>query len=437
VRPDVARRTDGTFFVAWASGPFAGLDAYYGGSSDGDGSGIFARDFDLADEPEGRERPVNGTVPGEQRYPDLAFGDTGKVAIVWESQGEEGREVDRIVARVFDVITPACGDADEDGDGSASDALFVLQAAVGSRSCAACLCDVNDSGTQTAADALIVLRDALGAEAALSCPACEQPAVAFGLESDVPCWGAHVEIGAGAVPAGAAESCKAEPSLALLGCTASFSSDAGALVFDARGCFLTDTDLFSCSVSPQEAAAMAAASTTACGCGCAETCPTTPVLCAQTEGEPACAAPAAVEAFANPVSTAFASVNVGQATVTSSTTCETCCDFSDDATVSLESDVVVTELLVRFSSGRDLSCFEDVSCDAVSLSAGPAFARFEADGDTVALCISDPVGIDGPVSLGSCDVSTGSITHGPAEVVRALGANLEPIDPKPSVVLGD
>lgn len=57
----------------------------------------------------------------------------------------------------------------------ASDALFVLQAAVGVSSCDACLCDVDNSGGTTpvtASDALRVLKRAVDATIVLLCPPC-------------------------------------------------------------------------------------------------------------------------------------------------------------------------------------------------------------------------------------------------------------------------
>jgi len=57
----------------------------------------------------------------------------------------------------------------------ASDALYVLQTAVGTKSCATCICDVNRSRTITAGDALIVLKFAVGQPLTLSCFACVPP----------------------------------------------------------------------------------------------------------------------------------------------------------------------------------------------------------------------------------------------------------------------
>jgi len=55
---------------------------------------------------------------------------------------------------------------------TASDALFVLSAAVGTRSCLLCVCDVNSSGRVTATDALTLLRAAVGLSGTLICPPC-------------------------------------------------------------------------------------------------------------------------------------------------------------------------------------------------------------------------------------------------------------------------
>jgi len=71
----------------------------------------------------------------------------------------------------------ACGDPNGDGNVSASDALFVLGAAVGLQICDACVCNV-DAGSGGApissGDALRVLRAAVGLDASsLICTSCE------------------------------------------------------------------------------------------------------------------------------------------------------------------------------------------------------------------------------------------------------------------------
>ena len=66
-----------------------------------------------------------------------------------------------------------CGFPVTDGEKpAASDALATLKAAVGTTSCALCVCDINDGGTVGASDALGILRAAVGIETALDCPAC-------------------------------------------------------------------------------------------------------------------------------------------------------------------------------------------------------------------------------------------------------------------------
>jgi hypothetical protein len=65
-----------------------------------------------------------------------------------------------------------CGDASEDEDVSATDALLVLRTAVGTRTCDLCLCDVNGNGAVSSSDALLVLREAVGQSVTFNCPAC-------------------------------------------------------------------------------------------------------------------------------------------------------------------------------------------------------------------------------------------------------------------------
>ena len=55
---------------------------------------------------------------------------------------------------------------------TATDALFVLQAAVGSQMCAPCVCDVNNSAGTTSTDALIVLQASVGQPVSFTCPPC-------------------------------------------------------------------------------------------------------------------------------------------------------------------------------------------------------------------------------------------------------------------------
>src|SRR6185369_6025345 len=77
-----------------------------------------------------------------------------------------------------DVVRP-CGTSDASArEPNATDALFVLQGAVGiAGSCGRCLCDVDSSGAVSAVDALTTLRRAVGTGAALHCPACTCTAI--------------------------------------------------------------------------------------------------------------------------------------------------------------------------------------------------------------------------------------------------------------------
>jgi hypothetical protein len=65
-----------------------------------------------------------------------------------------------------------CGDFDFSGAVKASDALAILQTAVGSAACELCVCDVDGSTAITATDALITLTLAVGLPAESACPPC-------------------------------------------------------------------------------------------------------------------------------------------------------------------------------------------------------------------------------------------------------------------------
>jgi hypothetical protein len=65
-----------------------------------------------------------------------------------------------------------CGDATEDGVITATDALAALQAAIGTRVCLPCVCDVDNSGATTASDALRLLQAAVGQPVELVCVPC-------------------------------------------------------------------------------------------------------------------------------------------------------------------------------------------------------------------------------------------------------------------------
>ena len=67
----------------------------------------------------------------------------------------------------------SCGDANGSGSIAASDALLVLNAAVGQDECEPCRCDTDASGLVTSVDALRVLNAAIGLDVPLTCPRCD------------------------------------------------------------------------------------------------------------------------------------------------------------------------------------------------------------------------------------------------------------------------
>jgi len=69
----------------------------------------------------------------------------------------------------------ACGDTDDSGTITATDALFTLRAGVGVAVCDDCVCDVDSSGggsSVTATDALRILQNGIGLPTPLNCPPC-------------------------------------------------------------------------------------------------------------------------------------------------------------------------------------------------------------------------------------------------------------------------
>ena len=72
----------------------------------------------------------------------------------------------------LDPDSVACGDADQDGAVTATDALLSLGVAVAARPCADCICDVDASGAKSTTDALAILRRVIGLDVNLQCPSC-------------------------------------------------------------------------------------------------------------------------------------------------------------------------------------------------------------------------------------------------------------------------
>jgi hypothetical protein len=94
--------------------------------------------------------------------------------------------------------------------------------------------------------------------------------------------------------------------------------------------------------------------------------------------------------------------------------------------IELADAVNVTELRVRLQGDVDSTC---LYCEAWGSEI------VDRDDGTVEFCIFRQEGIEGPTVLSPCFGNVGSITPGPAEVLRARGQNFDPIDPP--VVIND
>ena len=111
--------------------------------------------------------PCAPVIPGEL-LGSVAGHESGRFVVSWNG---DYRVEPQVFIKRF-TLSPHCGDADDDGEHDTSDALHVLRAAVGTTSCAGCICDVSGSGTVTAADALTVLRHATDQSVNLQCSSC-------------------------------------------------------------------------------------------------------------------------------------------------------------------------------------------------------------------------------------------------------------------------
>ena len=172
-RPRVATGSDGSFTVAWEASP-----------QDGSSRGVFAQRFAADATPLGTEFQVNSFTAGSQYQAAISNDGVSEVVVVWQSP-QDGR-ADGIYGQRFDTDVIAggtCGDpisfaastaarAFLGAAVTASDALATLQAAVGLLTCQLCVCDVNGSGSLSATDALTILQYAVGQPLTLDCPAC-------------------------------------------------------------------------------------------------------------------------------------------------------------------------------------------------------------------------------------------------------------------------
>jgi len=140
----------------------------------------------LEDDP---ELPVNGSTPeiintafriNRSQDADRFFrGSLDELALYGRALSQE--EVEAHYAALDKCAEEKCIDYDggcklcgfPSSGGSAplaGDALAVLRAAVGSRKCNRCVCDVDEGGSVVATDALITLKKAVGQSVSLQCP---------------------------------------------------------------------------------------------------------------------------------------------------------------------------------------------------------------------------------------------------------------------------
>lgn len=97
--------------------------------------------------------------------------DSAGTRVFLDSDCDLGGGNDDGSVEVFRSTACACGaPATRRSTPLASDALYALNAAVGSASCTLCECDTDDSGAVLTSDALRILKNAVGQPIALDCP---------------------------------------------------------------------------------------------------------------------------------------------------------------------------------------------------------------------------------------------------------------------------
>jgi len=421
---------NGDVVVAWSHGD-------PNSAGDGSDAGLFAQVFDPKGYPIGDPRILNEITQDAQIDPEIARIGDNRIIIVWESDVSAIApfETGEVSARAFEISDLACGDATADGAVTATDALLALSAAVGNAECAACLCDADGSGTTSASDALALLHASVGLGAELTCPQCPSGAgTGIELATNGECYGTHVEIPASALPTGGV-GCTLDPYVKGLACVSSLSIDTNGLHLDVRDtssdvddCTLDAMTLLSCRGEEAAVAEMAEAAVVTCGCGCKAEC-ATPRVCVSSGEGPTCSVPVNLSTRKATHGTKTAvSVNVtamaASSVSTTSFSCGTCCNTPVVGEIKLADDVKVTELRVRLQGDVDSTC---LACEAWGSEI------VDRDDGTVEFCIFRPEGIQGPTVLSPCFGNVGSITPGPAEVLRARGENFEPIE-APAVI---
>jgi hypothetical protein len=183
-RPDVSVDSASRFVVSWTTYDDTAYE-----------QGVAGRCFDAGGNPQGAAFELPAPQLYRASYTSVAADTGGDFVVVWS--GAAGNGASQVYARVFDrpvVATTTtttttttlpsgatCGDPIVDASAvmdsrpaaiRASDALFILQSAVGLQVCQPCICDVTGEGNIAASDALIVLNAAVGISVTLNCPVC-------------------------------------------------------------------------------------------------------------------------------------------------------------------------------------------------------------------------------------------------------------------------
>jgi len=251
------------------------------------------------------------------------------------------------------------------------------------------------------------------------------------LQSDAPCYGVSVRIDAGMFD-GDIGSCEASDTASAAGCSTDFADEDGMLVANARGCMLDPgSAVFDCRLDSDQASSVEAATSVNCGCGCQDDCPATVSMTAQTVARRA--AHTGVRAARR-----RAARNAGavQTTTVSTTSffCGTCCDYFVNTFVGMSAVEPVSELeFVLDLDAGDRCDFDPGDCELAVAHDGPSVVR--RVGNTLEVCITDSAGIPPTSPLLTCELLAPSYAEPPLRVVRALGRDLDAIDPTPSLTV--
>jgi hypothetical protein len=130
---------------------------------------------------------VNSNTRTRQQRPAVAAEGGNRFVVVWDGAEPDDDDVFAQRFQFSDAVPTTTTTLASQGDcadpvplraGSsagvttATDALFVLRAAVGIGTCELCICDINGSGSITATDALATLNRAVDQPVELLCPPC-------------------------------------------------------------------------------------------------------------------------------------------------------------------------------------------------------------------------------------------------------------------------